>query len=274
MDAGTGPARTALVLSAGMMFGAYQAGVWRSLAGWFRPDVVIGVSSGALNGWAIAGGCSPDELEAMWLDPSLAEITRLRFGLPPWGGMFDSGRLAAVARQVHSAYTPRMEVGIACTRLFPLRPRLFWSREITWRHLAASCSMLFGFAAVDIDGRYYVDGGFLGALPLWATSQAGVTKAVAIVSMPRLPSATGRVVVRALRSLAKPLPAAPDGLEVLTIAPSQPMGDLRDLAFWKPDNIKRWMALGRRDGATHRERLIRNVLGDNMNVWPHIESTG
>ncbi|MBM3775954.1 MAG: hypothetical protein FJW37_12460 [Acidobacteria bacterium] len=52
----------ALVLSAGGMFGAYQAGAWRALEGRFRPDLVVGASVGALNGWAIAGGCAPEEL--------------------------------------------------------------------------------------------------------------------------------------------------------------------------------------------------------------------
>ncbi len=50
---------SALVLSAGGMFGAYQAGVWNVLSQRFQPDMVVGTSAGALNGWAIASGCSP-----------------------------------------------------------------------------------------------------------------------------------------------------------------------------------------------------------------------
>ena len=55
----------ALVLSAGGMFGAYQAGAWNVLSQRFQPDMVVGTSVGALNGWAIAGGCPPDELLTM-----------------------------------------------------------------------------------------------------------------------------------------------------------------------------------------------------------------
>jgi len=51
-----------LVLSGGGMYGAYQAGAWKALADVFRPDLIVGTSIGALNGWAIAGGCEPDEL--------------------------------------------------------------------------------------------------------------------------------------------------------------------------------------------------------------------
>ena len=61
--------KTALVLSAGGMFGAYQAGAWRELSACFQPDMVVGTSVGALNGWVIAGGCPPEELIRFWADP-------------------------------------------------------------------------------------------------------------------------------------------------------------------------------------------------------------
>ena len=61
--------KTALVLSAGGMFGAYQAGAYRAIAEIAPPDIVVGASVGALNGWPIAGGCTPDHLIERWLDP-------------------------------------------------------------------------------------------------------------------------------------------------------------------------------------------------------------
>lgn len=57
--------KTALVLSAGAMFGAYHAGVWKGLAGRFQPDLIVGASVGALNGWVMASGCAPQELERL-----------------------------------------------------------------------------------------------------------------------------------------------------------------------------------------------------------------
>ena len=50
---------TALVLSAGGMFAAWEAGVWKALSGRFQPDVIVGTSAGAWNGWAIAGAPRP-----------------------------------------------------------------------------------------------------------------------------------------------------------------------------------------------------------------------
>jgi NTE family protein len=53
----------ALVLSGGASFGAYQAGVWKALEahGW-EPDVIIGVSIGCVNAFALSRGASDDEM--------------------------------------------------------------------------------------------------------------------------------------------------------------------------------------------------------------------
>jgi NTE family protein len=69
----------ALVLSAGGMYGSYQAGAWKALAGVFQPDLIVGASIGAVNGWAIAGGCAPDELIRRWLNMEPARTSLRRF---------------------------------------------------------------------------------------------------------------------------------------------------------------------------------------------------
>ena len=69
--------RRALVFSGGGMFGAWQAGVWRGIASRLDrpPDLIVGASVGSLNGYAIAGGATPDELCGFWRKP---EIGRFR----------------------------------------------------------------------------------------------------------------------------------------------------------------------------------------------------
>jgi NTE family protein len=250
--------RTALVLSAGMMFGAYQAGVWKALAAVFEPDMVIGVSSGALNGWAIAGGCDPDDLVELWRQPSFAGVSRLHFPFPPWEGVFNSRLLKAVCARLHSRFHPQVEVGIAATDLLRMRPRLFKGKEIKWQHLAASCSIPFGFRPVSIEGRLYIDGGFLGVLPLWAASQMGATKAVAICALPRVPSRFIRSVVTIARFLAPRLPGLSPELQVRIVAPTRPMGSMIDLTLWRRDNIERWIELGRKDG----EKVVAELESD------------
>src|SRR6266540_2616244 len=74
--------KTALVLSAGGMFGAYQAGAWSVLSEVVKPDLVIGASIGSLNGWLIAGGSSAAELEQRWL--TLQEASTHRWRMPPF----------------------------------------------------------------------------------------------------------------------------------------------------------------------------------------------
>ena len=59
----------ALVLSGGGSFGAYQAGVWKALeARAWEPDVIIGVSIGCVNAFAISRGASDEEMTYIWRD--------------------------------------------------------------------------------------------------------------------------------------------------------------------------------------------------------------
>jgi len=125
--AGNKSTRVALVLSGAGMFGAWQAGAWAGLAGRVKPDLVVGASAGALNGYAIASGIDPDELCRMWLDP---QFTRLR-------------DLPANLDRLMRLYQPRTELAITVTDSLRLRARVFRDGEITARHLAASCALPF-----------------------------------------------------------------------------------------------------------------------------------
>ena len=88
-----------LVLSAGGMYGAYQAGAWRALADIFQPDLIVGASIGAVNGWAIAGGCDADELIERWL--SLEDAARYHWKFPEtvFGGVLDTIGLQRTIRE-------------------------------------------------------------------------------------------------------------------------------------------------------------------------------
>ena len=90
------------------MFGAYQAGAWKALAGHFRPDLIVGASAGALNGWALAGGCSPAELIAVWRDPATAGLMQRRFPVQPWRSFFDPDPLTRWVNQYFAQFQPRM----------------------------------------------------------------------------------------------------------------------------------------------------------------------
>jgi NTE family protein len=240
--------KNALVLSAGGMFGAYQAGVWKALAGRYRPDIVIGASVGALNAWAIAGGVEPGQLIEQWLDPNCARLARIR-PRAPWRGVFDPAPLEARIEALWTAYRPRVEVGVVAVELGRFRPRLFRNEEITGRHLAASCAVLMCYPQVRIESGLFTDGGLLGALPLWAATACGAERIVAIDVLEQAPSRLLRAAVSVVRAVLPPPPRPSPAGGLCVIAPSLPLGSLREAVFWKEAAGRRAIELGQTDGA-------------------------
>lgn len=228
---------TALVLSAGGMFAAWEVGVWKALRTRMPFDLVVGASAGAWNGWAIAGGCTPEELEQEWLDPRTARI--MQPGLHR-GGFLRPDAMHEKARELFDRFRPRMPFGLTVVELPRLKTLLVRDRDITWEHLAATASIPLCFPPMKIAGRRYSDGGFPGsALPLWAAEEMGATRAVAVLCLTTLPF---RVMRHVLPSR-KPTPA----LEVLRFEPSEPLGSLREAVMWSAENVRRWVELGERD---------------------------
>jgi len=238
--------KTALVLSAGGMFGAYQAGAWRELALRIRPDMVIGTSVGALNGWAIAGGCPPEELIGQWRDPAAAGFLSLRIPRFPWRGFFAGGPFRARIQQLCSLYSPRIPLGVVLTDLVRLRSRLVVGPQVTLEHLAAACAIPVGFPPVRVDGRLYVDGGVMGVLPLWAAAEMGATRVIAVNALPVMPSRIIRGMIRMVRWMS-PERRTAGGLNVVVVAPKKPIGSLRDSVRWDRGRIEHWIELGARD---------------------------
>src|SRR5579864_6679356 len=163
----------ALVLSAGGMYGAYQAGAWKALADVFQPDLIVGASIGAVNGWAIAGGCDPGELIRRWL--SLDDSARPRWKLPRTilGGILDTRSLERATREIYESFRPKVDFALVATDLLKLQPRIFRAQQMSCAHLLASTAVPVLFDPVRLDGRLYWDGGLLAAVPLWAAAELG-----------------------------------------------------------------------------------------------------
>jgi NTE family protein len=245
--------KTALVLSGGGLFGAYQSGAWLRLSQSVSIDLVAATSVGALNGWWIASKSSAQHLTERWLDPSAAALTALR---PSWRGLLDWEALEDAVRRLTAAMSPVMPFGVTMVEFPRLRQRLVCSPEVTWRHLVAACSMPGGYPPRKIDGRWWVDGGVLDALPVWAAAEMGATRAIAINVLAVPPSKFLRGAARAVRALASKRPSAP-GVEVLHISPPQALGTVRDTQTWRPDLIRRWIDQGFEDAA----RALKNAPG-------------
>lgn len=246
-----GDEKTALVLSAGGMFGAYQAGVWKALDGVLQPDIVVGASVGALNGWLIAAGYSGAKLVERWLHPSAGSALSPH---PRTAWRFDPVALRLLARQLFEEARPRLPFGLVVVQLPGLRTVLVRHPAVTAEHLAATCSIPVFLPSVEIDGARFCDGGFLEKLPLWAAAEMGATRIVAVDSLPSLDLWWLRAGARAVSWFA-PLKNKTALPEITLIRPSEPLGTAREAVDWRLKNIERWIALGESDAAAAvRER--------------------
>ena len=244
--------KTALVLSGGGMFGAYQAGAWKTLSREFAPDIVVGASVGALNGWYIASDAPADELELQWLDPSAGDILTFRRGRSRWRGLIDPRPLEARVKLLMRDRQPRAEYGVVLTQLPRMRPKLFRGAEITWRHLVATCAVPGGFPPVRLGGGFYCDGGLLEATPIWAAAAMGATRIIAVNASRFIPPRLVGIAIRGVRRWGNRAPVARgDSPEVVLITPQSPLGSmLDDGAVWRRENIRRWIDQGEVDAAT------------------------
>lgn len=268
----------ALVLSAGGMYGAYQAGVWEALEGIFQPELVIGASVGALNGWMIASGCPGSELTSLWVNSG--ELATVRWQFPRrWSdGLIDTSNLEGWIREACSIRTPIRRFGVVVTTLPKLRRELTVWPEAGWEHIAASCAVPLLLRPYRLGGSVCVDGGLVHPLPLEAAFSLGATRIVAVNVMNRRPAGV-RALVRTLQVCSGY--ARPDckQIEVLEIAPSERLGGYRDTMFWSADNIRRWLELGRADAQRVRgtivewlERAPTRIPGSDIKQCPSIES--
>ncbi len=222
------------------MFGAWQAGAWSALAPFFQPDLVVGASVGSLNGYTIAAGWSPEELCEFWRHPNLA----LGFGHLP-----KTIEALIAVRPLQTEY--------AAVLVDPLRmkPRTFSGPEITWRHLAASCAVPGMLPPRRIGGRWYLDGGLLNPLPVWAAIELGATRIIALQALPEIPSALLKPFVRVFRAVFGHHPKLQSNVELITIEPSRLLGSLFDALYWKRENIDRWLQQGAADVFAAKKHL-------------------
>lgn len=237
--------KRALVLSGGGLFGAWQVGAWSRLRESIPFDTIIGASIGSLNGWAIAGGATPEQLAVKW--KQAAGTGRLRFRVPrrPLDGFVDFSQIEGFIRDVHSSFHPKQEYYAVLTDLLRLRPQMVPGDHIGWRHLAASCALLGLLPQQRIDRVLYTDGGFLGALPLWAAFRCQATQTIGLNVMPRMPWP--------VRATLKPLKALrgrshkPSREQTVVLSPARPLGTWRQAFLWQQAHVADWISMGYED---------------------------
>jgi NTE family protein len=246
--------KTAIVFSAGGMFGAYQAGVWSALHDAIRPDIVVGASIGSLNGWMVAAGKPAEDLENHWLN--LDHIARPRWRLPK---SLREGLIADdidhLYQDVYQAGTPKSQYGVVLTESLNLRTRLFEWPDVTWEHLAASCSVPLFLPPRKINGVFYADGGLVDPLPLWAAVRMGATRIVAVNVLVQRPWFV-RATVRAARRYSRYQGDVDPGIEIVTIEPKESLGSASDSLYWDRDRTRRWIGLGKKDAHATKHLVV------------------
>lgn len=132
------------------------------------PDVVSGVSAGAIAASLYASGCSArDMIDCFRELNSFSDFTEFTI---PKEGFFSLDKFRARLREwlpLHNLEDFPIPISVVCTDFDHGKAVSFTSGEATER-VVASCSIPIIFKPVKINGVNYVDGGVLSNLPAWA----------------------------------------------------------------------------------------------------------
>ncbi|MEQ1887237.1 MAG: patatin-like phospholipase family protein [Bryobacteraceae bacterium] len=238
--------KRALVLSGGGMFGAWQAGAWSVFSSHFQPFLIVGASVGSLNGYAIAAGCSHEEILELWRRPQAAGFRQL----------------PATIHELVATHPLQNDFSVVLVNLLRMREEIVSGPDVTWQHLVASCAVPGLMLPKNINGGWYLDGGLINVLPLPAALKLGATDIFALNALPEFPIVSLRPFVRAFQRVARKGKGTPPGFTWQNICPRTPLGSLKDASFWNAANVERWYAQGIADAhATLKERpaLLQNI---------------
>ncbi len=213
--------RRGLVLSGGGLFGAFQAGACEALG---QFDCVAGASAGALNGWAIASGMPPAELQKLWLDAASARR-----------GILDTRNLEAMVRALVRDWRPRVDFAVVVSQGWQCRQVLIRNGDVDADVLLASCAIPFLLPAKRIRGIISFDGGLRDACPLWAARAMGAQEIVAVNVWTHLPKWWPGLAQRARRYQPG----------VTMIEPPFALGSILSSAFADSARVAAWIEAGR-----------------------------
>ena len=268
-------AKTIFVFSGGAVRGAAQIGMLKALceAG-IKPDAVVGVSIGAMNGFWFA--CNPqlgqvDELEKLWLQAveeppisgnALRRVASILRGKPS----FDTGEKlrkflednVPVEKLNQTAVPFHLGTTNASTGLIK-----WWNKGPSVDLLLASAALPGLLPAVQLgDNDYHLDGGVVSNIPLRKADSLKPTKLevmdVASRILPPEKQTAISLMMIGFRAASAELSRqewadVPKNVKVLHIALQDPDGDL-DIDFQNvPDLIK------------EGENVARKVLSESVN---------
>ena len=246
---------TALVLSGGGMFGAYQAGVWSALHDTIPLDMVVGASIGSLNGWLIAGGYSGEKLEKTWLDMGSASQVAWRYPKKLSDGIIHPDLPEGWMRRIHESCSPRIRYALVATAMRTMKRVRFEWPGLSWQHLAASCAVPLFLRQQKIGGVMYGDGGLTDPLPLMDAIEMGATRIICVNVLKHRPLVV-RAVAAAARFYSKQRDCPLGEVEIIDISPASSLGTGRDTVYWNLQNVERWISMGKRDANRSKHLVV------------------
>ncbi len=161
----TPPYKIGLALSGGGAKGVAHAGVIKALISCgLAPEIISGVSSGAIVGALYADGKSPDEILSFFKEAKISKY--INFSIPRMG-LVSSGRYEKLLKEYISAKTfeeLKIPLYINATELLEGKNVTFSSGTLIDK-VTASASVPIFFKPRIIGDKMYVDGGIFNNMP-------------------------------------------------------------------------------------------------------------
>ncbi len=162
----TKPYKIGIALSGGGIKGMCHAGVLKALEEeGIKPDIISGVSAGAIVGALYADGYSPDEIADIFEHVEFRKMTKLQV---PDGGFFRTERFEKYLGSKLRAKTfedLKIPLRIVATNLDKGESTVFSSGKLLPVIMASSTIPIL-FSPRKINGENYVDGGVLKNFPV------------------------------------------------------------------------------------------------------------
>ncbi len=160
------PYKIGIALSGGGIRGLCHAGVLKALEEFgIKPDILSGVSAGAIVAALYADGYTPDEIAALFEDISFRKMTQIQI---PDGGIFSIKAFERfMGRTLRAKRFEELSIPtyIIATD-FDKGQSVEFSEGVIIHPLVASCSVPVLFVPKKIKGVHYVDGGVLKNFPV------------------------------------------------------------------------------------------------------------
>lgn len=177
------PYKIGIALSGGGVKGLCHAGVLKALEEQgIKPDIISGVSSGAVVGALYADGYTPNEIAVLFEDINFRNMTKIRI---PNGGFFKTDIFQKFLTEKLRAKTfeeLRIPLRVVATNLDKGLSTVFSSGKLI-EPIVASCSVPVLFSPKIINGVHYVDGGVLKNFPV-STIRPDCEKVIGINASP------------------------------------------------------------------------------------------